>query len=447
MTTYNQTTNVFTLDAGELNFTIPATWEGAAVPADADIVGNGLANVLTGDASKNSIEGGGGDDTIQGGAGADTLVGGAGIDTLSYANAGAGVNVTLNSADGLVNGFGVGTGDQQGDNIQGFENMLGSAFGDSLNGNTAANLINGGAGNDTLVGKDGNDTIIGGIGADDMQGGKDNDLYYIDDSLDYVRERGGEGFDTVITTASFNLAERGDGEVEVLQAAAGAGAINLTGNYHTNRIIGNEFNNIIDGKAGADTMEGGAGDDVYYVDNAGDVVIDALGNNIVYTTANFNGAQLTGKVVATGTAAISLSGDAFANTILGNAGANRINGSGGNDILTGGAGKDSFVFDSNIGTYKTNKTFNFDRITDFKVKQDKILLENKIFKKLGTKNGKLKADFFKLGKAEDRNDYLVYNKNKKTLYYDVDGSGSKKAVEIIKFDSKINLTAADIWVI
>lgn len=401
---------------------------------------NTVGELLQGGEGNDSIEGGGGDDTIEGGLGSDRLFGGDGIDTLTYANAAGGANADLYYETGAAE-------DNSTDRIEGFENIFGSQFRDILGGDAKANILNGSGGNDNLVGRQGNDTLIGGTGADDMQGQEDNDLYYVDDALDYVRESNRNGYDTIITSVTFDVAARGDGEIEVLQAASGFAAINLYANSIANRLIGNSGNNVLDGRAGADTMEGGAGDDIYYVDNASDAVIDTQGNNIVYTSASFNGTQVSGKVVGTGSAAISLTGDAFANTILGNGGANRINGRSGNDILTGDAGKDSFVFDSKIGDFKTNKNINLDRITDFKVKQDKLLLDNAIFKKLG-KPGKLKADFFKAGsKAAEKNDYLVYNKGKKTLSYDVDGSGSKKAVEIIKFDGKINLSVADIWVI
>jgi Ca2+-binding RTX toxin-like protein len=529
--TYNSTNKIFTLGVDDLNFAIPETWESAPTPAGSGILGNDLNNLLTGDGTANTtIDGGNGDDTIIGGAGGDTLRGSDGIDTLSYATAVAGVNVTLNSADGTVTGFGVGAGDQAGDNINGFENLTGSGHADSLNGNSAANRIDGGGGHDILVGKGGNDTLVGGLGADDMQGLADDDLYYVDNGLDYVRERGGEGSDTVIASVSFNLYAQGNGEVEVLAAAGGHTAIDLTGSASANRIIGNsgdnvidgwtgadtlegaagndiyhvdsagdvvtenagegtdlvntkisysltahvenltalsgatnaislngnalnnsitgnEANNVIDGGVGADTLMGGAGDDVYYVDNIGDIVIDGVGTNTIYTTITYASGQFVGQVVAIGSNALSLSGNDQANTLTGNAGANRLNGGKGNDILFGGAGKDTFVFDSAIGTYKTNKFLNLDRIQDFKVKEDKIHLDNAIFKKLG-KAGKLKKDYFASGtKAKDKNDYLVYNKSKGILSYDADGSGKGKAVEIMKFDNKAKLAYTDFLVI
>jgi Ca2+-binding RTX toxin-like protein len=437
MATY--TTNVFTLDPNEIDFSVPTTVEGGATPANSKVIGNSLNNVLTGDGTNNwlegglgndtligglgfdkffggegfdtvsyaysgegvtvdltpqtgpalaaetypeafdgveavigsahadtikgrndvgeslnggagidNIQGGGGDDTIIGGAGADILNGGAGNDTLSYATAGTGVNVTLNSADELVNGFGTDEGDQKGDNINGFENLIGSSQADTLNGNTAANRIDGGDGNDSLVGKGGNDTLVGGLGADIMQGLADNDLYYVDDALDTVSERGSEGYDHVITTVTFDLAARGNGEVELFQAAAGNAAINLYGNYHTNRILGNDANNVIDGRGGADTMQGGAGDDTYTVENPGDLVIEDSafgGTDLVNTTISYALTANVENLTGTGTAAISLSGNNLNNVIIGNSGNNVIIGGGGADMMMGGGGNDTYYID------------------------------------------------------------------------------------------------------
>jgi Ca2+-binding RTX toxin-like protein len=80
--------------------------------------------------------------------------------TVSYEHAVSGVTVSfaINSAQ---NTGGAGT-----DDLSGFENLTGSAFGDVLTGSSGANVLSGLAGNDTLDGGGGADTLTGGAGLD-----------------------------------------------------------------------------------------------------------------------------------------------------------------------------------------------------------------------------------------------------------------------------------------
>ncbi|KAB2858781.1 MAG: calcium-binding protein, partial [Bauldia sp.] len=104
---------------------------------------------LTGNALGNSIYGGAygaaGNDTLDGGGGADLLSGGGGNDTATYAASAAGVTVSL------LSGAGSG-GDAQGDTLVSIENLIGSAFADTLIGNDGDNVLDGRAGADALNG-------------------------------------------------------------------------------------------------------------------------------------------------------------------------------------------------------------------------------------------------------------------------------------------------------
>ncbi|QRM28858.1 hypothetical protein [Microvirga sp. VF16] len=131
----------------------------------------------------------------------------------------------------------------------------------------------------------------------------------------------------------------------------------------------------------------------------------------------------------------------------GGLGNDTLSGGYGNDMLIGGKGKDAFVFAAKLGTSKTDRKVNFDTISDFKPKEDKIHLENANFSKL-KKAGKLSTSFFTIGdKAKDKNDYIVYSKKTGVLSYDPDGSGAKKAIEFAKVKAKLNLKASDFLVI
>ncbi len=60
----------------------------------------------------------------------------------------------------------------------------------------------------------------------------------------------------------------------------------LLGDAGSDTLNGNAGNDILDGGTGADALIGGAGNDTYIVDNAGDVVTEAVnaGTDIVQTT-------------------------------------------------------------------------------------------------------------------------------------------------------------------
>ena len=72
-------------------------------------------------------------------------------------------------------------------------------------------------------------------------------------------------------------------------ALLGSADLQGYGNADANMLIGNSGNNFLDGDAGADIMLGGLGNDAYFVDNAGDQVIEnpGEGNDTVFSTAHF----------------------------------------------------------------------------------------------------------------------------------------------------------------
>jgi Ca2+-binding RTX toxin-like protein len=364
----------------------------------------------------------------------------------------------------------------------------------SLIGNHFANQITGTSGNDLLDGKAGIDTLIGGAG---------DDIYLVDNSLDLVHENAGEGYDTVIASASYALSDN----VEVLKAAAGTTMLTLVGNALPNEIVGatgidiihsldgddrlygdggddviyggigsdqifggighdhmeggdgydtiygDVGNDTLKGGNDHDTLFGGPGDDAFWGDNGhdwlyGDAGRDTLygggGDDRLYGGIDVN--KLYGEdgndVLYGGMHVDALVGGTGNDQLFGDAGNDYLDGGPGRDTLSGGPGRDSFVFRDRL-----NAKTNVDTIKDFAINVDKIRLENAIFKKLG-KPGRLNPDFFIIGTgAKDANDYIVFNKKAGFLSYDADGIGRSKAIVFAKFKPGIGLDAGDFLII
>ena len=384
-----------------------------------DGTGNDLGNTIDGTAGNNVIDGKGGVDKMVGHAGNDTYyvdnaadnvveLTGEGNDTVissvSYSLAGRYVEILSLTGSGNIN----------------------------ATGNNQANTLNGNSGNNVLDGKGGVDVMAGGGG---------NDTYYVDNAGDNVVELDGQGNDTIVSTVSYTLAGR---YVETLDLSGGN--INGTGNKLANTIDGTAGDNIIDGGAGADRMVGHTGNDTYYVDNAGDNVVelDGEGTDKVISTVSYT---LAGRYVETldlvGSGNVNATGNKLANLLDGNNGNNVLNGMLGNDTLSGKGGADTFVFDQALGTT------NVDHITDFSAVDDTIRLENAVF--AGLSAGTLSASAFVAntsGLAADASDRIIYETDTGNLYFDRDGSGSTYArVLFAVLDNKTTVTHQDFVVV
>ncbi|MBN8488093.1 MAG: calcium-binding protein [Burkholderiales bacterium] len=107
-------------------------------------------------------------------------------------------------------------------------------------------------------------------------------------------------------------------------------------------LYGSLGRDTLDGGLGADRMIGGDGDDRYYVDDAGDVVVElaAGGDDAVYTSVTVALPAEVERGVLLGDADLGLYGNAGGNLLIGNEGRNRLYGGEGNDTLSGQGGND-----------------------------------------------------------------------------------------------------------
>jgi Ca2+-binding RTX toxin-like protein len=328
-----------------------------------DVLDGGIgADKLDGGTGNDTLIGGSGPDVLDGGAGDDVLRpgdigfnniidGGAGFDIVSYQDAVVGVTVDLNLAAVPAPPPGRNVRDTYID----VEGAIGSRFADLLIANAGlpgGTLLRGLDGNDTLVGTAAADTLDGGLGADSMVGGAGDDRYVVDDAQAVIVELPGGGADTVAASVTYTM---GAG-VEVL-LLTGADTIGGNGNAAANTLVGNAAGNVLDGMGGADTMYGRGGDDLYIVDNLGDVVVEAAGQgadtisvSFSYTLgANVEGLQLTGAfgLIGIGNAADNrMGGTAATDRLEGGLGADTLDGGAGADVLVGGAGDDVYIVDN-----------------------------------------------------------------------------------------------------
>jgi VCBS repeat-containing protein len=264
----------------------------------------------------NRVRGSNFNDLIFGNAGNNILDGLGGSDTVSYANAAAGVTVSLGLQGNGQNTFGAGI-----DTLTNFENLGGSNHNDVLTGNGGNNILEGAGGNDIITGNGGIDTAS--------------------------YEHAGAG-------VTVSLALQG-----VAQDTVGAGTdtlsgiANLRGGGNDDILTGQEHDNVIEGGGGNDVLDGGAsnsgeifGDWVTYEHAAAGVTVDLGLQGSAQNTFGAGTDTLTNFE--------NLVGSNFGDVLTGNSG---------NNVLTGLGGTDTFVFKFGSGA---------DTLTDFNVNADVI---------------------------------------------------------------------------
>ncbi|VVS96417.1 Cadherin [Sphingomonas sp. EC-HK361] len=254
---------------------------------------------------------------------------------------------------------------------------------------------------DTIYALAGNDIIDGGAGADYMDGGAGNDTFYVDTfsddgyagNDDRVIELAGGGTDLVYASVSYRLADQvenltltgtaalngygndlaniitGNDAANRLEGGLGADTLygmggndtldggdgndRLYGGDGTDTLIGGTGDDTLDGGTGADTMTGGDGNDSYYVDDAGDQVVELANGGTtdqIFSAITYSLPAEVEKLTLTGTDAIDGRGNELNNTITGNGANNGLWGGAGNDTLSGNAGDDRLFGEDGLDT-------------------------------------------------------------------------------------------------
>ncbi|MFM6511173.1 MAG: bluetail domain-containing putative surface protein, partial [Microcystis panniformis] len=160
-----------------------------------------------------------------------------------------------------------------------------------------------------------------------------------------------------------------------------------TGTIQNDDFTGTANADTLVGTSGADAMTGLAGNDTYTVNNAGDLVIEALnqGTDTVQASISYTLPNNVENLLLTGTGNLNGTGNALNNQITGNSGNNSLNGAAGIDTLIGGAGNDSLngaagidTLTGGVGTdififqFSQSTAAALDRVTDFAIGTDKI---------------------------------------------------------------------------
>ncbi|MGF9763629.1 calcium-binding protein [Microvirga sp. 0TCS3.31] len=270
---------------------------------------------------------------------------------------------------------------------QGNDHIIGNDLGNDIRGGWGDDVLEGGDGYDYLYGDAGNDTIISGLGIDALYGGSGVDTAVFEgSSSEYVfsLDAFSGSFRVQDTIERFNVNHLYDVEYAAFEDGifSVSSLLPILGTSRGNTLVGDWADNRIYGYGGNDTIKGSGGADYLY-----------------------GGAR--------------------------------------NDVLSGGSGKDHFVFD-----VRPNRSTNNDKITDFRSVDDTIWFDSDVFTKAGV-DGALKAAAFRsnlTGKAQDRSDRIIYEKDAGKLFYDADGTGGIASVHFATLTNKAAVSVKDFYI-
>lgn len=196
----------------------------------------------------------------------------------------------------------------------------------------------------------------------------------------------------------------------------------LIGTPDDDDLHGLSGDDIINGLAGNDLAKGGRGDDQIFDTAGNDKLLGGQGDDRLY------------------------GGDGD-DILRGGEGDDLLVGGRGKDTLIGGAGQDLFGITSRKeGRDRFSKQKQVDVFRDFSAVEDRIVVFKEGFKG-GLTEGDLKASQFVIGVAAvDKRDRFIYNPLTGSLFFDIDGRGGRKKMEIAQLPSGFLLSHQNIVV-
>ncbi|MGB3210143.1 MAG: hypothetical protein WBB19_05490, partial [Desulforhopalus sp.] len=311
------------------------------------------------------LYGGFGNDHLIGGAGADILNGEEGTDSAFYVDSPAAIS------GNLLTGEMIG-GDAEGDILQNVENIMGSAFADTIIGNNGDNALWGYGGNDVVYGLggddyfqdsyfpqdsgddcyyggDGNDYFAAMGGTDRLYGGEGEDTYAFNpgDGIDFIEDF--EGWNTILFGSW--------GEITLADLNVSYVTINSDMTSYVSNVDSPDL--LIEYReSDAILIRGGRNDSLNFQ-------YDLQNSNIF--TSHSQILELAKIIQYFGDSADYVEGASEIDVIYGGGGDDTILGNGGDDELYGGAGNDTLIggigADLLIGG-EGDDTYGVDRLDD-----------------------------------------------------------------------------------
>jgi Ca2+-binding RTX toxin-like protein len=325
--------------------------------------GGGGADILEGGLDDDTLNGGNGNDLLDGGPGNDTMVGGANNDTYTVDSLG---DVITENPSGGTDTIRTGLNSYSLAAIANLEHITFTGEGDFTGtGNLLANTITGGGDNDTLDGAGGKDRLIGLSGNDTYHVGSSSDVVVetANAGADIVLATSAR------YTLSANVEDLifvGNGD---FNGTGNSIANTITGGSGLDSLSGGSGNDTLSGLGSDDSLSGGAGDDTFVATVAdGNDSYTGNGGRDTYNLAATTSDAIVN--LAAGTASSAEAGSdtlVSVENVIGGGGDDTITVNNAQNVLMGGLGDDVFVFQS---TGAAGNGTNRDQIIDFNTLAD-----------------------------------------------------------------------------